>query len=235
MRTILINGEGPRIGTAIPPVALGPGAAADDDPRTAEVILRPGLDLWAWRRSLSPGLAAAAAALAAGPPGSARVAVAHPAGAADLEPALVALGAPPGPARTRLAADGAGLCALLARVVGTPRVAVRLEVARCASCPLFHVDTITVRLICTYVGPGTEWLAAGDADRGELGLRRRSLAAANAAIAGDRAQVRRLPAGWVALVKGALAAPGGGLVHRSPGEETPRLVLIADPLPEEAA
>jgi hypothetical protein len=235
MRTILIKQEGPPLGAAIPPVTLAPGAAADDAPTTADAILRPGLDLWAWRRALPAALAEAAGTLAGGPPGTARLIAGPEVGAADLEPALAVLGAPAGPDRRRLAGDAARLCALLAGTARAPRVAVRFEVARGAACPLFHVDTMTIRLICTYAGPGTEWLAAGDADRGELGLRRRPLAAANAAIAPDPGRIRRLPAGWAALVKGALAAPGGGLVHRSPEDESPRLVLIADPLPEEAA
>lgn len=61
---------------------------------------------------------------------------------------------------------------------------------------------MTVRLLCTYAGPGTEWL----------------------------------PPGWVALLRGERARPaGGGLVHRSPDSDAPRLVLVIDPIHEEHA
>ena len=34
----------------------------------------------------------------------------------------------------------------------------RLVSTSAPMCPRFHTDHVGVRLICTYVGPGTEWL-----------------------------------------------------------------------------
>lgn len=37
-------------------------------------------------------------------------------------------------------------------------VGLRLAPLTSAMCPSFHTDNIPVRLVCTYLGPGTEWL-----------------------------------------------------------------------------
>ena len=37
-------------------------------------------------------------------------------------------------------------------------VGLRLAPLSSAMCPRFHTDNIPVRLVCTYLGPGTEWL-----------------------------------------------------------------------------
>ncbi len=43
-------------------------------------------------------------------------------------------------------------------------VGLRLTPLQKAMCPKFHVDNIPVRLVSTYIGPGTEWLAANATD-----------------------------------------------------------------------
>lgn len=235
MRTSLIFG--PRA-VAPPqfPVSGTAGAVFDRRPGSAAAILRPGVDLWAWRRGLPEVLAHHAEALAADRPRTVRAAL-DADGDGDRVERLIAERWPAAvPGRRMLAADAASLARLLAETVGVRRVTVRVQVSRGAACPLFHVDAMTVRLLCTYAGPGTEWLGAGDGDRSELGLRRRPLARANAAIAPDPGRIRRLPAGWVALLKGDRARPsGGGLIHRSPDSDEPRLVLVVDPIHEEHA
>lgn len=85
---------------------------------------------------------------------------------------------------------GAYACLLDAR-----RVGLRLRALEGAMCPRFHVDHVPARLICTYAGPGSEWLTAPDA-----------------------VQVEQLSTGDVAVLKGErwLGNEGQGLVHRSP-------------------
>lgn len=76
-------------------------------------------------------------------------------------------------------------------------------------CPRFHVDHVPARLICTYAGPGSEWLTAPDA-----------------------VQVEQLSTGYVAVLKGErwLGNEGHGLVHRSPAVPAGqrRLMLTLD-------
>lgn len=94
---------------------------------------------------------------------------------------------------------------------------VRLERVSGDSCRLFHVDFVRLRLLCTYHGPGTEWLADGDVVRAALGGEGASVEEVNARIIRPGATIRRMRTGWIGLLKGA-AYPGleeRGLVHRS--------------------
>lgn len=106
-------------------------------------------------------------------------------------------------------ADVSWLIGAFACLVDARRVGLRLRVLDGAMCPRFHVDHVPLRLICTYAGPGSEWLAIPDA-----------------------LQVNRLAGGDVALLKGErwLGNEGAGLVHRSPQlpEGQRRLILTLD-------
>lgn len=55
------------------------------------------------------------------------------------------------------------VCGMLA-VFSWPRVEVRLDLTDEQSCPKFHVDNVLVRLVTTYVGPGTEYVEMPAAD-----------------------------------------------------------------------
>lgn len=90
----------------------------------------------------------------------------------------------------------------------------QLTLARPADqmCPLFHVDSVNLRLIVTLNGPGTEWLADADVNRKHLGK------GSNHRIIRDGALIQQLKTFQVALLKGE-EYPGNygkGLVHRSP-------------------
>ena len=64
----------------------------------------------------------------------------------------------PGGPRARLADDILGLiCGMLAGF-DWPRVEVRFDLADVQACPKFHSDNVLVRLVTTYVGPGTEYI-----------------------------------------------------------------------------
>jgi len=64
----------------------------------------------------------------------------------------------PGRQRARLADDILGLvCGVLAGF-DWPRVEVRLDLADVQACPKFHCDNVLVRMVTTYVGPGTEYI-----------------------------------------------------------------------------
>lgn len=104
-----------------------------------------------------------------------------------------------------------------ARLTGVVHPRVRLERVEDGSCVLFHEDQMDLRLLCTYTGPGMQWAANKDARREELGLRGRTARAANAAIVPDPTLIRTVPAGAVALFKGATHphCEVGALIHRS--------------------
>lgn len=92
-------------------------------------------------------------------------------------------------------------------------------------CRKFHVDYVNLRLISTYAGPGTEWLAAGAVRREALAASLVDPEQANQAIVRRAEGVRRARAGDVLLMKGRLGG-GDGLVHRSPPIEALGLLRV---------
>lgn len=100
----------------------------------------------------------------------------------------------------------------------------RYETVRERECPRFHQDAVTVRLITTYAGPGTEWLFASecgddpDARRHETRERVRTL------FPGDVAIMKGSARGWEAWPDFPV------LLHRSPpaSPAAPRQVLTID-------
>jgi hypothetical protein len=91
-------------------------------------------------------------------------------------------------------------------------VTLRLEATDNDACRRFHVDRTHLRLLCTYRGPGTEWLTEAQVDR---------VAKANGAPnedivgCGEPSQFEPF---WVGVMKGDVypGNAGRGLVHRSP-------------------
>ncbi|MBJ6123698.1 DUF1826 domain-containing protein [Sphingomonas mollis] len=118
-----------------------------------------------------------------------------------------------------LAADIAMLAAAFGRLLDSEQVAIRLDVVETDACRRFHGDQVGVRLICTYAGPGTQWLADDEVARWQGGT------------PVDELDVRQIPAGDVALFKGRDRAPERPIIHRSPpiaGTGCCRLVLVID-------
>jgi hypothetical protein len=109
-------------------------------------------------------------------------------------------------------ADMTRLTRAFARVAGDRPPTLRIETLAGDGCRRFHVDRTHLRLICTYLGPGSEWLANEQVDRGAL-----ESGQPNAAIVryGSPNCLRPF---WVALMKGDRfpGNKGNGLVHRSP-------------------
>jgi hypothetical protein len=116
-----------------------------------------------------------------------------------------------------LAKDISNLAGQFGRVAGTIHPRVRLERVEDDGCALFHADSLPLRMLCTYSGPGMEWLENSNVHRQELGLQSRTLAEANAAIMVDSRKIRRIPAWHVAVFAGRLHSGGEtqALVHRS--------------------
>lgn len=116
-------------------------------------------------------------------------------------------------------ADVTWLVAAYTCLVGARRVGLRLRVLAGPMCPSFHVDNVPLRLLTTYVGPGSEWLREQESPRGELHT---------AQVPVDN--IQHLHAGEVAILKGEKwqGNEGAGLVHRSPSGQQGRLLLSLD-------
>lgn len=216
----------------MPPAADGPAA---DRPAVGWVVegygdcvltrvRRPEVGLAVWHRDAAASCAAWLDRLAPDRLPSGRLLLRPRQVPEALAELFAACRTPAAPARAWLAEDIAGLAALYAGLRGLERVDLRLQAVDHDACWKFHRDAVALRLLTTYRGPGTEWVAAADAARA-LRLQRRYAGA-----------LRSLPRFAVALFKGltADAAGGGegaGVVHRSPpvaGSGTTRLLLCID-------
>lgn len=107
-------------------------------------------------------------------------------------------------------------------------VGMRITTLQGPMCPRFHVDHVPCRLITTYGGRGTEWLAEEQVDRELLG--RVDLPLRHPET-GDGSTHELAP--WaIGLFRGEgwLEGSVGGVVHRSPhiGPDQPRLLLTLD-------
>ena len=168
-------------------------------------IHSPDIGLAIWRRLTRLNLLVSANTLLARPPFTLTVADTPDVAARRLCHDLLLFHWP-------LFADFRRLAARFATLTASPVVRMRLEHVIDDSCRQFHVDAVGLHLLCTYVGPGTEW---ADAD----------------------GKIRRVMSMDVAVFKGS-AFPGAGprVLHRSPRLSTgalaaqPRLVLCTDAL-----
>lgn len=95
---------------------------------------------------------------------------------------------------------------------GERNVVLRLETTAEDGCRRFHVDRTRLRLLCTYRGPGTEWLTDAQVDRVA-----QATGAPNDEIVRFGEPARFEPF-WVGVMKGEIypGNAGRGLVHRSP-------------------
>lgn len=180
-------------------------------------VLKAGRNIATWRRPLSGDIARGLPPLlAAGP----FVAV----GEDKAGPALDALAAAlPCPLPPALRADMLLMAHVFAALTTEATLRIRLEALRGRGCHRWHADAVGLRLLCTYAGPGTEWLDLG----GGAALARR-LDPAHLIMAPNR-----LGTGDVAVLKGEAwpGNAGNGCIHRSPpnpDDAPPRLVLCLD-------
>ncbi len=188
-------------------------------------VLREGVNLAVWQRSLPAQIADfVETLLAQGEPlaQSMTLEMAHP----DNEPNLDGLVAQYAdlPGQAAFLADVAWLVRAYACLLDARRIGLRLRALDKAMCPRFHVDHVPLRLITSYAGVGSDWLEEGVMPRSRLGQ--------PGAEPQDEALIQRLEAGHVALAKGEKwhGNEGRGLIHRSPqppaGER--RLLLTLD-------
>lgn len=91
-------------------------------------------------------------------------------------------------------------------------IGIRLERVTTDNCKAFHVDYISLRLLCTYHGRATDWLENTNVNRLGLGQNNNEL------VVRDWRKVRKMKIHWVGILKGENFAnnTGRGIVHRSP-------------------
>lgn len=125
---------------------------------------------------------------------------------------------------------------LLARVyadlLDVERLGLRITVTRGAMCPRFHVDRVGMRMVCTYQGPGTEWLDHEDVDRSRLGHAAGGLSDAESGLIRSGAPILQMSPFEVGLFKGEAweGNTGRGAVHRSPSGGARRVLLTLEAL-----
>ena len=126
--------------------------------------------------------------------------------------------------------DVMALARLMTSLLAVTELRIKLRLLEETMCPRFHCDNVTVRLVTSWLGPGSEWLPEHALDRRGLG----APSPDKPAIVVDSTAIERLGTGDVALIKGsAWQGEGcGGLVHRSPGlaPGQRRLMMSIDPL-----
>lgn len=208
-------------------VAKADHVALANDAGELAAITHPERNLAIWPRELAPPLRAALADPRFDQPLHLR---------RDLQAARLAVELDDAVARLELASFGAALALredfwMLARAFfvfcGVGRARLSLDRVEDGMCRAFHADQYRLRLICTYRGAGTEWLADSD-------VRRNMLSCGDPdARYEPNAQIHRLQPGWVAVLKGEgyPGAEGRGIVHRSPQPrdgDLPRILVRLD-------
>ena len=180
------------------------------------LIRRPGINLALWPRKLPAEVVAHLADMVSTGLPPVRCEAPPDAMEAELRHRL-----PPGPCRDWLAADSALLARTLAQIVGTHRVVLRIEAIAGDACRLFHADAVAMRLVTTYEGRGTQWLADADVEAYGNG----------GDVPEDR--IHEMATGTVGVFRGLRGVTRGHpLVHRSPPRrpgDAIRLFLAVDP------
>lgn len=136
----------------------------------------------------------------------------------DLSNALISSDSPASPMLGALLEDVVHLAEKFARIAKVDRLNLRLAVVESDSCRKFHADWVTMRLITTYAGIGTQWLDDEDAKR----VSREE----------EATNIYTLATGDVGIFKGRLATDRPA-IHRSPpiaGTGVRRLLLVLDPV-----
>ena len=200
--------------------------AIADDPLGLTRIFDPEIQLAQWRRPAAPLIADWLAAHAGDLGSGVRQTLAP-----GQQPDLGRL--PAGAGRDALAADIALLADMLAELLDAASIGYRLEVVGKAMCPRLHVDRVGIRLLCTYRGPGTEWVEDASVDRRFLGAASGGRPDETSGLLMPGYRIDAIPPFAVALLKGSLWQGNGvrGIVHRSPAvaaDDAPRVLLAMD-------
>jgi hypothetical protein len=152
---------------------------------------------------------------------------------AEPDAAAVFSTLPDAPGRDALIRDYLWMLELFATVADCESIGIRMAITPERTCPRFHVDQVSLRLICTWQGPGTEWLEHTAVERRFLGHGSRDLPDEASGLIHPGERINSLGAFDIGFMKGE-AWPGNagrGLVHRSPPPNSlPRVMISMDAL-----
>lgn len=199
-----------------------PRQVCGDSHEVLAEVLRDGVNLAVWQRTPSAEVAGFATALVAR---SLPLADALSIEMTEAEPELRHLAGEFAelPGHAEFFTDVAWLLQAYACLLDARRVGLRLRLLDKAMCPRFHVDRVPLRLVTTYAGPGSQWLAESPLARMHL---------EDPSGAADDGAIRSMRAGDVALLKGERweGNEHGAIIHRSPpvSEGERRLLLTLD-------
>ena len=128
--------------------------------------------------------------------------------------------------KNRLICDMIDLSKSFFHSTKSKHIKLQLEVVDSDKCRFFHEDKMRQRLLCTYLGPGTEWLDNSNVDRSGL------CKGNNDKVVINYEKVNKAKPFEILLLRGALFDDSGlGDVHRSPpveAEKKSRIVLKVD-------
>jgi hypothetical protein len=111
---------------------------------------------------------------------------------------------------SRLIEDMAMLSERFIKLIECPEASQHLQIVENDACRKFHVDLYPIRLICTYDGPGTQWLPNHQVLREALGT-------TNEQIAKAPSKIEQMGTFCVGIMKGdRIHHASCGIVHRSP-------------------
>src|ERR1700722_9927387 len=127
--------------------------------------------------------------------------------------------------RVRWETELSTLVDLFATLTDSRTVGVRMPATHKSTCPRFHSDQVGLRLLCTWLGEGTEWMTEEDV------IREPAEQSASGPIR-PGGVIRHMQPFAVGILKGD-AWPGNqgrGAIHRSPQPGEPRLFVSLDEL-----
>ena len=174
-------------------------------------ITNDNLNLCLWERNESPVLAKEVAAFRPFELRDRRISTTRLTFDADVQKIMLDQSVDPS-AYSNLREDLRGLAEIFFTVSESCDTRFRLFTTIDDDCQRFHVDYKHLRMICTYQGPGTEWLTEDQANREAY------------ADGGSNEDIirygtpGRFETSWVGILKddGFPGNRGGGLMHRSP-------------------
>jgi len=180
-----------------------------DDAAVLQKVTEPGTHLSLWSRPVEASIVQEIEKLQASDLQNTRRATSRSSFDVDVSALLREQGLDP-MAFQNLRADMLRLISIFSTVSEGRELKFRLLTTGTDDCRRFHLDRLQLRLLCTYQGPGTEWLTDAQVDREALVRCRPN----NEVIRFGEAS--RFETFWVGILKGDPKNIGYGQVHRSP-------------------
>jgi hypothetical protein len=127
-----------------------------------------------------------------------------------------------------LLTDISNLIQRFSRIAQAPSVKIFLGTVNSNMCRRFHADVNDLRMLCTYIGPGTLWLPEDNVNHNAL-----NSCGDNECIVRNEKRIQQVKTGSVVILKGAIypSSEVQAIVHRSPTIEESgkkRLLLRLD-------